>query len=195
MTRDTRHLKGELALKIQSALLSLRVEHTVRVALAPPSPSHRCVMLGQERTLSEPGSPSGLRPKVQPPGCGSVTYWVAVSDTGLAIMPDKGRSLGTWAERLPLHVHTRPRLTTSVLILTAGAVQDPVAPLRGADAGSRGAALYPGHRAFALHWQRDRRETQSAWEATKTPHTHHEFRRPLSGPQATGEAAFPPLFY
>ena len=52
-----------------------------------------------------------------------------------------------------------PPLTALVLVLPAGAVKDPVAPLKGADAGPRGATLHPRPCALAVHWQRGGRET------------------------------------
>lgn len=85
-----------------------------------------------------------------------------------------------------------PRLTASVLVLPAGAVQDPVAPVRGADARSRRAALYPGHRAFVLHL-RVTGGRPSQPETLRKPHAHSESSGVLSqGPKRQERRTLPP---
>lgn len=87
---------------------------------------------------------------------------------------------------------TRCRLTASVLVLPAGAVQDPVAPVRGADAGSRRAALYPGHRAFVLHL-RVTGGRPSQPETRRKPHAHGARSGVLpQGPKQQERRTLPP---
>lgn len=146
MTRDPHRAEGE------------QLENTEPSSAlgSPLSPSHRCE--AGPAVYSEPGSLSAVR------ASGS-----RFSD--LPWVPRTGRSLGIRAQRLPPRVHTLPRLTASVLVLPAGAVQDPVAPVRGADAGSRRAALYPGHGAFVLHL-RVTGGRPSQPETARKPHAH-----------------------
>lgn len=85
-----------------------------------------------------------------------MTEWADVQDMGPTI------KCWSWQPRAPRPqplAACTPPLTTLVLILPAGTMKDPVAPLKGTDTGPRGATLHPRHRALALRWQREGRET------------------------------------
>lgn len=163
---------------------------TVRATQPAVPLGPRCVLLGQEHTLSVPGSSSAVRPEVQPLGSRSAT-----PPPPPAVMPwtlGDTRGRGSRAGRPRPQAHAVLRLTASVLVLAAGAVQDPVAPVRGADAGPRGAALDPGHQALVLHLQGQGRES-SQQGAPGKPHAPpaDTGAPPALGAPAAGERRFP----
>ena len=89
-------------------------------------------------------------------------------------------------------------LTALVLVLAAGTVQDAIAPVRGADAGPRRAALHLGRGApLLLHLQRDGRETPvrlGNQDSPSAPATR-ELRQAPSVPHATRGNKIPPLWF